>query len=148
MIKETAVVVAVSGDEVTVEAAVKSTCNSCQAQSDCGTGVISRALAPKKQLLTLRTPVPVMVGQSVTIGLPEAGVISASLMLYVVPLLTFLVSIGLFTVVFNALGLVHELWRIPPAALITFMSYVWVSHKLKRLESGRFQPVILPTKAN
>jgi positive regulator of sigma E activity len=38
MIKETATVVAVDGDVVTVEAAIKSTCNACQAQSDCTTG--------------------------------------------------------------------------------------------------------------
>lgn len=146
MITETAIVVAVSGDQVTVEAAIKSTCNSCQAQSDCGTGAVSRALAPKKQLLTLRTPVPVNVGQSVTIGMPEAGVISASMMLYVVPLVAFLMSIGLFSWCFNAVGLTHELWSIPPAVFATFLSYVGMSSRLKRLESGRFQPVIIPPK--
>jgi len=52
MIRETATVVAVNGDTVTVEAAIKSTCNACQAQSDCGTGVISRALAPKTPPVT------------------------------------------------------------------------------------------------
>ncbi|MEC8377515.1 MAG: SoxR reducing system RseC family protein, partial [Pseudomonadota bacterium] len=72
MIKETATVVAVDGDKVTVEAAIKSTCNSCQAQSDCGTGVVSRALAPKTQYLTLNTPMTVQVGQQVTVGIPEA----------------------------------------------------------------------------
>ena len=86
MIRETATVVAIDGDSVTVEAAIKSTCNACEAQSDCGTGVISRAIAPKTQQLTLRTPMPVRIGQKVTVGIPEAGILSASAWLYLLPL--------------------------------------------------------------
>ena len=76
MIKETATVVAIDGDKVTVEAAIKSTCSACSAQEDCGTGVISRALAPKTQQLVLRTPMSVRLGQQVTVGIPEAGILA------------------------------------------------------------------------
>ena len=108
MIKETATVVAVQGDVVTVEAAIKSTCNSCQAQSDCGTGIISSAIAPKTQQLTFSTPNPVSIGQQVTVGIPEAGVLSASAWLYILPLLVFIATyIGSFTL-FPKLGYTHE----------------------------------------
>ena len=92
MIKETATVVAVDGDFITVEAAIKTTCSSCQAQSDCGSGVISRALSPRTQQLSLRSPVPCKVGDTVRIGVPEAGVVAASLWLYVVPLIVLVIS--------------------------------------------------------
>ena len=127
MIRETATVVAVNGDTVTVEAAIKSTCNACQAQSDCGTGVISRALAPKTQQLTLRTPMPVRVGQEVTVGIPEAGILSAS------------VSISLL----SSNGFTHELWAMLPSGLVTFFTYKLIAYKLRRVERTKYQPVLL-----
>lgn len=143
MIKETATVIAVDGDNIVVEAAIKTTCSSCQAQADCGSGVISRALSPKTQQLTLQSPVPCQVGQLVTIGVPEAGVVSASLWLYVVPLLVLVCSaIGLQTVL-PSLGLHNELWQLFGSLGLTFLSFIVISGHLKRLDQSRFQPVLL-----
>lgn len=145
MITETAKVIAVDGDMVTVEATVKSTCSSCQAQDNCGTGAISRAMAPKSQQLVLRTPMPVQVGQNVSIGVPEAGILSASVSLYLLPLFTFIITILLGNVLLPRVGLNHELWNLPPALLFTFAAYKIVSLQLKRLDSVKFQPVLLST---
>ena len=145
MITETARVIAVEGDKITVEAAIKSTCNSCQAQSDCGTGVVSRALAPKTQQLTLHSPMPVHVGQSVTVGVPEAGVLSASAWLYLVPLFMFIIVVSVSNATLPLLGLTHELWGLIPSIGITLLTYFFISKKLKRLDSGKFQPVLLAT---
>jgi len=143
MITETATVIGVEGDEITVEAAIKSTCSSCQAQNDCGTGAISRALAPKTQQLTLRSPIPVYVGQSVTVGVPEAGVLSASAWLYLLPLFTFVGTLLLSTLVLPKVGLTHELWGILPSVGLTYFTYSAIARKLKRLDKGKFQPVLL-----
>ena len=145
MITETARVIAVEGDKITVEAAIKSTCSSCQAKSDCGTGVISRALAPKTQQLTLYSPMPVNVGQSVTVGVPEAGVLSASAWLYLVPLFMFIFVVSASTALLPLLGLTHELWGMIPGIGMTLVTYLFISKRLKRLDSGKFQPVLLAT---
>lgn len=145
MIKETATVVAVEGDKITVEAAIKSTCSSCQAQSDCGTGAVSRALAPKTQQLVLRSPMPVNVGQRVTVGVPEAGVLSASAWLYILPLLTFIGSTLFASLLFESIGLFHELWPMAPAIATTYFVYRGVARHLSRLDNGKYQAVLLQT---
>jgi sigma-E factor negative regulatory protein RseC len=143
MIKETATVVAVDGDLVTVEAAIKSTCSSCQAQSDCGTGLVSRALAPKTQQLTLRSPMPVNVGQQVSVGIPEAGVLSASAWLYLMPLIVFMASFVLSSFSLVALGLEQELWALLPSGVVTFFAYRFIARKLHKTESSKYQAVLL-----
>ncbi|MEC8417737.1 MAG: SoxR reducing system RseC family protein [Pseudomonadota bacterium] len=143
MIKETATVVAVDGDKVTVEAAIKSTCNSCQAQSDCGTGVVSRALAPKTQYLTLNTPMTVQVGQQVTVGIPEAGVLSASAWLYLLPLFTFIVAFFTISEALLMVEIRHELAALLPTVAITYCVYRFIASKLSKIESSKYQPVLL-----
>lgn len=143
MIKETATVVAVDGDKVTVEAAIKSTCNSCQAQSDCGTGVVSRALAPKTQQLTLYTPMSVKVGQQVTVGIPEAGVLSASAWLYLLPLFTFIFAFFAISRALLVIEIHHELAALLPTMLATYLVYRFIASKLNKIESDKYQPVLL-----
>ena len=143
MIRETATVVAVNGDTVTVEAAIKSTCNACQAQSDCGTGVISRALAPKTQQLTLRTPMPVRVGQEVIVGIPEAGILSASAWLYLLPLIAFIGAYSVSISLLSSNGFTHELWAMLPSGLVTFLTYKLSAYKLRCVERTKYQPVLL-----
>jgi sigma-E factor negative regulatory protein RseC len=143
MIKETATVVAVDGDKVTVEAAIKSTCSSCQAQSDCGTGVVSRALAPKTQYLTLNTPMTVHVGQQVTVGIPEAGVLSASAWLYLLPLFTFIAAFFTISEALLLAEIRHELAALLPTVALTYFVYRFIASKLSKIESTKYQPVLL-----
>lgn len=143
MITETATVLAVDGDEVTLEAAIKSTCSTCQAQSDCGSGVISRALAPRMQQITLNSPVPVKVGDQVKVGIPEAGILGASLWLYLVPLLLFILSAGVLHSAFSSYANWGELITIFGSIAITCVGFVVVSGHLKRSNQTRFTPVLL-----
>lgn len=146
MIVEKASVVKVNGDQVVVSAKIKTTCNACDVQSDCGTGTIARALAPREQQLTIKTPVPVTVGQEVNVGIPEQSVVSASMWLYLVPLLALIASaLGLHHVL-QSLGIYHELLVLVGANLVTFCVFVWVSHHLKQKDKSSFQPVILPSR--
>ena len=143
MITESAVVTAVEGDKITVEAAIKTTCGSCQAQSDCGSGVISRALAPKTQQLIFHTPQTVAVGQQVTIGIPEQGIVAASAILYIAPLVVMLASALALSHWLPMVGLVSELWVLAGSTVSTLISYVVISGRIKRLDQTRFAPVLL-----
>lgn len=143
MITERATVVAVEGDKVIVEAAIKTTCNGCQAQSDCGTGAIATAFAPKVQQLELTSPLPVEVGDEVSVGIPEAGVLSASALLYVVPLLVLIGSALVLDNWLPAIGLGNDLSIFLGSVAATFVSYIVVSGRIKTLDTQRFQPVLI-----
>ncbi len=143
MIVESATVIDVKGDVVTVQAAIKTTCNGCQANDDCGTGVISRALAPKSQQLTLKTPTPVKVGDVVKIGVPEKGVLTASAWLYLLPLTVFLLTALLFNFILPVVGFTNELWVLLASSIVTFVGFLLSSRHLKSIETAKFQPVIL-----
>lgn len=147
MIKEKATVVAIEGDTAVLEAAVKSTCNACQAQSDCGTGVVARALAPRVQQLRVKTPLALHIGQQVDVGIPESGVVTASLWLYVVPLLALLLSALAFSAFLPTLGLTSELWVLAASIGTTFGTFVMVSGYLKKHQDHRYQPVIFLPQA-
>ena len=142
MIRETATVVAVNGDTVTVEAAIKSTCNACQAQSDCGTGVISRALAPKTQQLTLRTPMPVRVGQEVTEYTGSRYFKCIGLVVFATAHSVYRGIFGVY-IITSSNGFTHELWAMLPSGLVTFLTYKLIAYKLRCVERTKYQPVLL-----
>ncbi len=143
MISERATVVAVNGDTVIVEAAIKTTCNGCQAQSECGTGAIATAFAPKVQRLELHSPMPVNVGDEVSVGIPEAGVLSASALLYVVPLLVLIGSALVFDAWLPQLGIDHDLAIFAGSVVTTFVAYVVLSGRIKKLDTQRFKPILI-----
>ncbi len=141
MIEETAKVVSVIDDKVVVEAAVKSTCSSCNAQDNCGSGTIARAFSSKVQRLTLSSPVPVKVGDTVSIGIHEQSVLIASWLLYLLPILVFFIALlSLSSFWSNTL---HELTLFALACVPTFFCFRYVAGKCKQLDKGRFQPVII-----
>lgn len=141
MIEEQATVVQVDGDIIVVEAMVKSTCNACEQQSTCGTGSVARAFSHKMQTLELSSPVPVSVGDTVLIGVHENSVLTASFLLYVIPLVTFVfVFLGIQVMFGESL---HELVVLAFSAMPTWLSFNAVRKHCQRLDKGRFQPVIL-----
>ena len=143
MIEEIGVVTAVAGKQVTVETKIKSTCGSCQAQSDCGTGAIARALTPKPEFIVFESDLPLAVGSKVRIGIPEDALIKASVWLYVIPLLTLIISALGLSALLPMLGLHHELWLVLGSMLATFAGFVWLSGALKRKETVQYQPQLL-----
>lgn len=102
MIEETATVVAVNGNQITVKSTIKSTCHSCNQQDDCGSGQIAKAI-PHKALTTCfeNNSIHLNVGDEVVIGLSEKSVISSALQVYMLPLFAMIIfaAIGQFILV-------------------------------------------------
>ncbi|NVK54618.1 MAG: SoxR reducing system RseC family protein [Alteromonadaceae bacterium] len=139
MITETATVVAVDDDLITVSASVKTGCSQCQVSSDCGTSAVAKAFTPRQQFLSLRSPLPLRVGDNVTIGIPEQRVLLASWLLYIVPLMSLVGS----AVLLSQLTSWHEL-VVFVVALLSASGSLWlVSRFFKRQRHGRFEPVII-----
>ncbi|MFB1034367.1 MAG: SoxR reducing system RseC family protein, partial [Sinobacterium sp.] len=63
---------------IIVETQIKSTCGSCEAQSNCGTGAIAKVFATKRETLRFRLDEIVEVGQKVSLGIPEENLLKAS----------------------------------------------------------------------
>lgn len=143
MVEEIANVVAVEDDWITVETEIKSTCNACHANNDCGTGVVAKALTPKRETLYFQTDLPVQVGSRVRIGIAEEALLTASFYLYVAPLIIFIGAAVLFDWLFTRLGLSHELWVFAASAMTAMAGFVLLSTVLKRREQSQYRPQLL-----
>lgn len=143
MVEESGTIVAINDGKILVETQVKSTCSGCQAKDNCGTSVIANAFSNKSDLLEYSCEEPVQVGQKVTLGIAEKTLLSASAMVYMLPLLTLLSSAILLSWLLPLLGLEHELWLVACAFIATFGSFVWVSAKLKQTHKCDYQPRLL-----
>jgi sigma-E factor negative regulatory protein RseC len=137
MIEEMGRVVATEPGFAWIETQVKTTCASCVANDNCGTGLIAKAFTPKPEHLKLATPSELRVGQSVKIGIPEQHLLSASAWMYLVPVFALITSAAMLQ---NITSLAEPV-AIVISFLITFLAYWGVS---RRLKSPRFRKRYLP----
>ncbi|MCL6270187.1 SoxR reducing system RseC family protein [Sansalvadorimonas sp. 2012CJ34-2] len=140
MIEERGRVVEVDSAFIWVETIRKDTCGSCEAKNGCGQGLMNR-LRPSRDHAYIRAVnrYPVKVGDEVTVALPESAVVSASFLVYLLPLLAML--IGAFTG--SAAGM-EELWVIGlglGGLLVGFGVVRWWSSRADVRK--RFEPVVL-----
>lgn len=134
-------VVAVEGTHVWVETQLKTTCSSCKASDACPTSTIAKAFVPKANHVLLEVPCELRVGQQVKLGISERALISASLMVYIVPLLAMIVSASIFVTLFPE---VHELAALLFSSIAAFCGFWWASYYSKRPHNGhKFKPVFL-----
>lgn len=88
MIEQEARVRAVDGDIAEVVVMRQSTCGGCQAKSGCGTALVGDLFPNREMALRLDNSQHARAGDLVMIGLPEASLQIAALLLYGLPLLT------------------------------------------------------------
>lgn len=140
MIEEIGKVVATEPGFAWIETQVKSTCTSCVGNDSCGTGLVAKVFTPKPEHLRIPTPSPLQVGQSVKIGIPEQHLLSASVCLYLVPILILLVSASVLQ---NVLILSEPIVILLSFSL-TFLGYWGVSRRLKSVHfRERYVPIFL-----
>jgi len=87
MIEETGIVLGVIGDWADVETRRQGACGSCSANGACGTSLLARYLGTKPLLLRAQNRAGAAPGDLVVVGVPEDGLVRASLAAYLVPLL-------------------------------------------------------------
>ncbi len=89
--KEQAVVVALEDGSVWVETRRQSSCSACSAREGCGQGVMSRIASGREHYIRAmvdRTQQPsLVIGDMVTIAVPDESILHASVVVYLVPLL-------------------------------------------------------------
>lgn len=117
---------------IEVTTAIKTTCGSCQAQSNCSTSVIAKFFTPKAEAYQFVVDEPVQTGQYVELGISESRLLQASFMLYLLPILIFVLSISLFGYVLQDTKFSHELVSLALGGLITLTGFVMISGWLKK----------------
>ncbi|WP_416307775.1 SoxR reducing system RseC family protein [Neptunicella sp. SCSIO 80796] len=137
MIEETGIITAINGAQICVETQIKSTCSGCQVNSHCGTGVVARALSPKKQQLVLDCYQQVQIGQQVKLGIPEQTLLAASALVYLLPVVTLLL-----TVILAQLWLETEGAVIVTALITSTLSFMAVRLLLQR-QPEQYQPKLI-----
>lgn len=100
MIEEIATVSAVYDGQVEVVCFSKSACGQCQQNSNCGTGIVSKALPGRDHRFVITTDLALTVNQQVRIGIPDHSLLRSVFLVYLFPLLlvlagALLASIGL-----------------------------------------------------
>ena len=90
--KEQAVIVALEGDSVWVQTRRQTACNSCTARDGCGQGLISRVMPGREHciraLVDRQLQPQLALGDIVSISVPDEAILRASMVVYLVPLLS------------------------------------------------------------
>ncbi|MFT5676558.1 MAG: sigma-E factor negative regulatory protein RseC, partial [Paraglaciecola sp.] len=112
MIEEIGVITAIDKKDneqyIWIETQIKTTCGGCQANDNCGTGIVAKAFTPKKEQLHLACDETVNVGQQVKLGIPEEDLLMASALVYLLPIVVVLLTAVIAQFVFPMLGLHAE----------------------------------------
>ncbi len=87
MIEATGIVREVDEGRALVEVQRQTACGGCESKGSCGTSVIAAWFARRSSRLWVRAMTPARVGEAVVIGLPEAALLRASLLMYLLPIL-------------------------------------------------------------
>jgi sigma-E factor negative regulatory protein RseC len=128
---------------ILVETQIKSTCGSCEAQSNCGTGAIAKVFASKREMLRFRLNEIVEVGQKVSLGIPEENLLKASALVYCLPLGALILSALIGQTILPLVGLIAEGWLILFSVFSSYFTFRFVRRFLSRSDQGDFHPRIL-----
>ena len=143
MITENAVVTACFEGKVEVELVRASACNHCEVSQGCGTGALGRLLGKRTRPLTIDTEQTLKPGDRLLLGLSEAALVKASLLVYVVPLLA-MVGTGLLA----ALAGLNEAWVALSSVAGFALGFKYASIRGRRLEADRLAPYIVEIRVN
>lgn len=98
MITESATIIEIEPDRVRVEVRSSSGCSSCSAKAGCGNGILDRWLNPTRILWVAsdrQFSTSAELGDNIHIGVEEGAFVKNALLLYMLPILAFLLGAGL-----------------------------------------------------
>jgi sigma-E factor negative regulatory protein RseC len=126
MIEQIATVTKAEADGVWLSTRPVTTCQSCHASDDCGTGIIAKTFTPRRSTFFLPTEEALLPGQQVRIGTTEQRIVLAALSLYLMPLLLMMISLLLVNWLWPA---VHELLLIALAGAALWLGF-WLAQQI------------------
>jgi sigma-E factor negative regulatory protein RseC len=97
MIEETGTVIRLDGDWAVVEPDKTGSCGSCSLKGGCGTASLSRFFSRRRHAFHAKNPVHARPGDTVVMGLEESSLVRGSLIVYLLPLISMILTAGLLT---------------------------------------------------
>lgn len=143
MIKEVGHIVKLEGEIAWVETQVISTCNACTAKNNCGTSSIAKAFGDKSVVNQVVNDKGAVLGSRVQIGIPEESLVTGALLVYLLPLVTAVIT-----------ALISEFWLSqlitmsePILILITFvggwLGLLLAKRVIKRADEEKYRVRLL-----
>lgn len=121
-----------------VETQIKTTCSSCQHNSECGTGVLARAMTRRTNQVLVECKKEVSEGETVVVSVTEQNLVTGAALLYGLPLFFLMASL-----VLASLWVQSELMVLLISALTTTASFMWVKHHLKHQGFSKQVPKVV-----
>ena len=143
MITEQAVVTACENGQVEVRLQRASACGHCELSKGCGTGAIGRLLGNRSRPFRVETDRDLKPGDEVLLGVSEAALVRASLLVYGLPLIA-MITTGLLA----ALAGLAEPWVALICVAGFFTGFRYASRLARRLEDDLLTPYIVDIRVN
>lgn len=100
MVKEWATVVYWDNGRAVLRSGSNFGCGSCTARSTCGSYILNK-IGPKTEYqLELEVSQPLIVGQKIEVGIPEASLLRSVMLVYLTPLLGLFIGSGIMQFLF------------------------------------------------
>jgi sigma-E factor negative regulatory protein RseC len=140
MIIEQGHVVRTEGEFAWVETRQQSACGSCSAKSGCGTSALESLFNRSPNNLKVANIIHARVGQHVTLGLSEGGLVKSALLVYMTPLLGLFLGAGLMKYIAP-----HSEFLVICAAGVGLLGGLLFARRIARRLEGNpdYQPVML-----
>lgn len=126
-----------------VETAIKSTCKTCSAKSNCGTSTIAEAFAGKSVINKVKNSLNATLDDQVEIGIPEERLIEGAFWVYILPILTALFTCLVAQYWLSRFIQVSE-WMIIIATLLGgALGFLFAKKRLSNDDDDKYQPELL-----
>ncbi|QPK64773.1 SoxR reducing system RseC family protein [Methylomonas sp. LL1] len=128
MIEEPAVVTRIADGQVWIKSLQSGACGGCMQQASCATATLAKWL-PKREF-AIDCDLELRVGDQVRVAIDDSHVLLSSLVLYLLPLLTMLIGVGVANTMLSAA--VSDNW-LPEIALSVLLLTFWLIHRFQNL---------------
>lgn len=92
MIREKAIVVGVQGRRIEIEVQRQTSCGGCALSKGCGVGALGRLLGRRSKPIVINSELKLRPGDHILLGIPDQGLLKASILIYGLPMLMLLIA--------------------------------------------------------
>lgn len=133
--EELATVVKVENDLIDVVSEIKSACSGCQQVDNCGSGQVAKAFPTKHLSLTLRSKLPINVGDTVVLSIPQGCVIESAWQVYIYPIIGLISCSGLGQYLVKYDIFTHELFAVVLGVIGGYLGFLLAKNKQSTLKN-------------
>lgn len=139
MLREMATVVAKQGNVYTLHCQRQNSCGSCSSKAGCGTSALTQYMGNKPIIFEIEDNTEYRIGETVELGLPEQSLLKGGFLVYLLPLLVFMLGMVAIEQLFDSAQGYNYL-----AFVMMAISFYWVRHLTRiTLNQEQYKPVIL-----